>query len=98
MFSAKDLQPLSKPALQPSFALEKFHPIFQRALLLEADAEELLSYSTGKVPYWGLIRLALMIQLLDRAREENSARDIYLRPRAFRLGGSLRYALASLWR
>jgi hypothetical protein len=99
MISPKDLeQPLPKPSLQPSFALEKFHPVFQRALLLEADAEELLSYSTGKVPYWGLIRLALMIQLLDRAREENSARDLYLKPRSFKLGRSLRYGLASLWR
>src|SRR5687767_6442038 len=99
MISTNHLQPLLKTSLpQPSFGLEKFHPIFQRALLLEADAEELLSYSTGKVPYWGLIRLALMIQLLDRAREENSARDIYLRPRAFRFGRALRYGLASLWR
>jgi hypothetical protein len=79
-------------------AIEKFHPLFQRALRLEADADELLSFSTGNVPYWGLIRLALMIQLLDRAREETSARDIYLKPRAFRFGKALRYVLDSLRR
>jgi len=83
---------------QPEFAIERFHPIVQRALTLESQPAELLAYTTGKLPYWALIRLALMIRLLDKIRGEDSARDIYLKPRPFELGRSLRYVLDSLRR
>jgi hypothetical protein len=76
----------------------KFHPILQRALRLEANAEELLSFRAGAFPFWALMRLGLMIRLLDRVRGETSARDLYLKPRPVRFMQSLRYFATSLWR
>lgn len=92
----------SRPAAalpdQAHFAVERFHPIVQRALMLESRPAELLGYAAGKLPYWALIRLAVTIRLLDKMRGENSARDMYLRPRPIPLLRSLRYVAASLRR
>lgn len=85
-------------ALSESASLEEFHPILHRLFALESEAEELLSFRSGAVPYWGMIRLALVMRLIDRIRGEESAGDIYLKHRTFSKLRSLRYVAQSLWR
>lgn len=75
-----------------------FHPIFRRLLTLESRAEKLLSYRTEHLPFWSLIRLPLLARLLDRVQGEDSARDIFLKPRRFGIGTVLRYVATSIRR
>jgi hypothetical protein len=79
-------------------AADDFHPFLQRLFALEARPEELLKFRAGAVPYWGLIRLLLLLRLVDRIRAEDSAGDLYLKGRSFSALTSLRYVVSSLWR
>jgi len=89
---------MQMPAVAPEFAASSFHPIYQRFFALESDPEPLLAYRAGEVPYWGLIRLPLLIRLADRVRGEDSAGDIFLKRRRFAPGRVAKYVSASLWR
>jgi hypothetical protein len=76
----------------------RFPRIFRSFYELENNADELLSFRAGQVPYWGIIRLVVLVRLMDRLLGESSAGDIYLSPRKGRLLRTANYILTSLWR
>jgi hypothetical protein len=76
----------------------RFPRVFRGLYELENNSEELLSFRAGHVPYWGIIRLVLVMRLMDRLIGESSAGDIFLSPRKGRLLRTAKYILTSLWR
>src|SRR5688572_2445457 len=81
-------------APNPHFSAAEFHPLFQAVFALERRPE-LLDFRVGPIPYWGLIRLPLVIRLVDRVYGELDSGDIFLKPRRSWLR-AFSYALASL--
>lgn len=81
----------------PHFRAADFHPLIQAFFALERR-RELMDFRIGPVPYWGLIRLPLLIRLLDRVSGEIDSGDIYLKPRGASAGRIASYGLANLSR
>jgi hypothetical protein len=81
----------------PHFRAADFHPLFQAVFALE-KRRDLMNFRIGPIPYWGLIRLPLVIRLLDRISGELDSGDIFLKPPRVGAARTVSYVLASLRR